>query len=343
MNMTQPIDRRQALTALGAGALVAAFRASPAMAADEHALELVKTIPLNGRPDRKLDHMALDVKRDRLLVANLANRTLDVIDLKAGKVLKEVPDQKGIQGVTYAPDLDRVYVGLGVDGICNVFDGDSYKLLKGVSFPTDADNVRYDPRHKVVYVAHVENKLGILDAKTFEVKADLALPGFPESLTLEEKRPRMYMNTPSPSQVLVFDTEKRQIIKTYALKKASANYPLALDEANRRLFVGCRKEPMVVVMDSESGKEVAGIPIPGDIDDLFFDAQRKRLYAACGEGLLAVLRQTDADRWEVLEKLPTAKLARTCLFDPDTSRLFLAVPRQTDKQGPQLRVYRARP
>jgi DNA-binding beta-propeller fold protein YncE len=322
---------------------LAACCAPSAVADGPAALELAQKIQLHGRPDKKLDHMALDTKRDRLLVANMANRTLDVIDLKAGKLLKEVPDQRGIQGVTYAPDLDRVFVGLGVGGFCNAFAGEDCKLLKSVPFPTDADNVRYDPRAGVVYVAHVENQLGILDAKTFEVKANLKLSGFPESLTLEKDRPRMYMNTPSPSQVLVFDTEKREVVQTYPLKRAGANYPLAVDEANRRLFVGCRKEPMLVVLDSESGREVAGVPFPGDVDDIFYDAARKRLYAACGEGKLAVIRQIDADRYEALETILTAKLARTCLLDAEGGRLFLAVPRQPGWEGPQLWVYKVRP
>jgi hypothetical protein len=339
--MTSPLTRRQALGALASGA-AALLQPGSAPAADKSVLELVRTIPLHGRPDRKLDHLALDGKRDRLFVANLANRTLDVIDLKEGKLLKEIPEQKGIQGVSYAADLDRVFVGLGVGGFCNAFDGQDYKLLRSVPFPTDADNVRYDPRHGVVYVAHVENRLGIMDARRFDVKADLKLPGFPESLTLEQGRPRMYMNTPEPSQVLVFDTEKREVIRRYPLTKASRNYPLALDEARRRLFIGCRKEPVVLVMDSETGKEITTVPIPGDIDDLFYDAGRRRLYAACGEGFLAVLRQIDADRYEPLAKIATAKLARTCLLDPEGGRLFLAVPRQPSTEGPELRVYRVR-
>jgi hypothetical protein len=317
--------------------------AGEAGVADDKAplLERVQRIKLHGRPEKKLDHMALDARRNRLLLGNMANRTLDIIDLKEGKLLKEIAGQKGIQGVTYAPDLDRIFVGLGVGGFCNAFDGEGYALLKSLPFPTDADNVRYDPRIGVVYVAHLENSLGIVDAKTFAVKADLKLP-FPESLTLEAARPRMYMNTPSPSQVLVFDREKREVIARYPIKRASGNYPLAVDETNHRLFIGCRKEPMVVVMDSESGKEVADVPIPKDIDDLHFDAKRKRLYAACGEGFLVVIRQLDADHYELMEKLATSKLARTCLFDPESSRLFLAVPRFGDMESPELWVYRVR-
>ncbi len=323
-------------------ALLAALTwTASAGAADPPALEQVQTISLHGPTGKRLDHLALDAKHDRLFVANMANHSLDVIDLKSGKLVKEIPDQPGIQGVAYAADLDRVFVGLGDGNRCNVFDGETYRLLKSVPFD-DADNVRYDPRTGLVYVAHAEKQLGAVDAKTLEVKADVPLPAASEAFLLEKGRPRIYLNTPSAGQVVVLDTEKREVIKTYPLKRAAANYPMALDEEQHRLFLGCRKEPMVVVMDSESGKEVAAVPTPSDVDDLFFDAKRKRLYASCGEGFLAVIRQADADRYELLEKLPTAKLARTCLFDPDGGRLFLAVPRWEGKEGPEIWVYRAR-
>jgi ABC-type uncharacterized transport system permease subunit len=152
----------------------------------------------------------------------------------------------------------------------------------------------------------------------------------------------MYVNTPGPRQVLVVDTDKRDVLKRFQLDEAG-NYPLVLDEANRRLLVGCRKEPRLLVLDTETGKELSRVTIPNDVDGLYLDAKRKRLYASCGEGVLVVLKQTTPDRYEVLAKIPTVKQARTCLFDADTGRLFLPVPRTSDKEGPEVRVYRASP
>ena len=99
---------------------------------------------------------------------------------------------------------------------------------------------------------------------------------------------------------------------------------------------------MIVVLDTETGKEVTSVPIPGDIDDVFYDAKRKRIYASCGEGFLAVIQQTDADHYELLAQIATVTGARTSLFDPQTGRLYLVVPRQRGKDGPEVRVY-ARP
>jgi DNA-binding beta-propeller fold protein YncE len=335
---------RHAKHTLASSALAAALLllgAGPAPAAEPATLELIQTIPLKGAPGR-LDHAAIDSKHGRLFVANLSNNSLDVVDLKAGKLVKQVPGQKKIQGIAYAPDLDRIFVGNGVGGEGNVFDGRDYKLLKSIRLP-GADNVRYLARRGLVYVGHADKALSAIDARALEVKATIKLPGRPEGFQLEAKRPRLYMNTVDPTRLVVVDTDKNEVLHRYPLKLADRAYPLALDEANHRLFIGCRNKPCVVVMDSESGKEVASVPLPEDIDDLFYDAKNKRLYASCGAGVLAVVRQRDADRYEVVEKIPTVKLARTCFFDPAGGLLYLFVPRQEGQEGPTIRVYRPRP
>jgi DNA-binding beta-propeller fold protein YncE len=155
-------------------------------------LERIQTIQLKG-PDGRLDHLALDATHARLFVANMANGSLDVVDLKKGTLLKQIPGQKGIQGIAYAADLNRIFVGVGVVGVCNVFEGDQFALVKSLPFP-DADNVRYDPRTQRVYVAHAEKALAVINAKTLEVLADIKLPGAPESFQLEKDRPRLYLN-----------------------------------------------------------------------------------------------------------------------------------------------------
>src|SRR5262249_40594302 len=162
----------------------------------------------------------------------------------------------------------------------------------------------------LVDVGQAENARSAIDARTFEVKATIKLPGRPEGFQLEAKRPRLYMNTVDPTRLVVVDTDRNAVLHSHPLKRADRAYPMALDEANRRIFIGCRKPHTIVVVDSESGKEVAGIGIPEDIDDLFYDAKHKRLYASCGAGSLAVIRQRDADHYETLETIPTVKLAR---------------------------------
>ena len=326
-------------------AFLAAFLACPllvggATAADP-SLELVQTIVLKGKAG-KLDHLTLDAKRDRLFLADKANNTLDVVDLKEGKLLKQITGQNGVQGVAYAPELDRLYAGLGTGGLLNVFDGNGYKPLKTLKFTDDADNVRYHAATGLVYVAHAEKALAVVDAKTYAVKADIQLPSDGEAFHLEANRPRLYIACPDAGEVAVIDTDKNEVTAHYPVKMAGEFPALALDEAAHRLYVGCRKEPMVVVMDSETGKELSNAAIPGGIDDLHFDAKRKRLYASCGDGFLAVLKVADADHVEVVDKIATAEGAKTCLFVPETGRLYLGVPRQQGKEGPEIRVFQAK-
>jgi DNA-binding beta-propeller fold protein YncE len=311
-------------------------------AADSPSLELVQTIVLKGKAG-KLDHLIVDGKGGRVFLANKVNNTVDVVDLKAGKLAKELTGQAGAQGLAYAADLQRLYVALGTGGYCNMFDGTNYQLLKTVKFADDADNVRYNPRTHLVYVAHAEKALGVLDAESLEQKADIDLPGSAEAFQLEAGRPLLYLNIPSPSQVVVINTDKNQVAKSYPLKMAGANFALALDEANHRLFIGCRKKSAVVIMDSETGNEITSVDIPADTDDVLFDAKRKRIYASCGDGFIAVIEQTDADHYKLVENFATVKDARTSCLDAETGRLYLGVPRQPGKPGPEIRVYDPKP
>ena len=191
----------------GASSLVTGLILSRAGTADEPVLQLIQKIPLKG-PAGRLDHLALDAKNDRLFVANMPNNSLDVVDLKAGKLVRQIPDQKGIQGIVYAPDLDRIFVGNGEGGSCNVFDGRDYAPLKSFPLP-DSDNVRYDARTQRVYVAHAEKALAVIDAKQLEVLRDIPLPGPPEAFQLELGGPRIFLNSPEAGLTAVIDREKK--------------------------------------------------------------------------------------------------------------------------------------
>src|SRR5262245_4748833 len=224
------------LLLLGAGpAGTRALRGVSPQKGEPATLKLVQTIRLKGAPGR-LDHLAIDNQHARLFVANLSNNSLDIVDLKAGKLIKQIPDQKKIQGIAYSPDLDRIYVGNGIGGECNAFDGKDYKLLKSIPLP-GADNVRYLARRQLVYVGHAEKALSAIDARTYEVKAAIKLPGRPEGFQLETKRPLLYLNTVDPTRLVVVDTDRNEVLHRHPLKLADRAYPLALDEANRRLFI----------------------------------------------------------------------------------------------------------
>ena len=317
-------------------AVVICLIAADAPADEPTTLKLVQTIPLAGKPGR-FDHLALDTTRDRLLVANLSNDSLDVVDLTAGKLTKQITGQKKAQGVAFAPALDRIYQGNGTAGVCNVFDGTTFETLHTLKLP-DADNVRFDPASGLVYVGHGDKALTAFDATTYTVKATIPLPGPPESFQIDAGRKRLYVNCLRPATVAVIDLATHAVVARWPLTLADANYPLALDVKGRRLFVGCRKKPMVVVLDAATGKELAGVDIPGDTDDLFYDPALKRLYVSCGEGFVDVIERHEADHYQLRERIPTRSGARTSFFSAELNEFYLAVP-QRGQHDAEIRVF----
>jgi YVTN family beta-propeller protein len=308
---------------------------------DKAPLELVQTIPMEG-VQGKIDHLSVDVTGKRLFVATTGSNSVQVIDLAQGKVVHKIEGLPEPQGVVFLPDLKRIVVANGKDGSCRIFDGESYKLLKSADFKEDGDNVRYDAAARRIYVAHEAGGLGVVDAERGEKIDDIMLEGHPESFQLEKNGKKIFVNIPDAKQIAVVDREKRSVVAKWPLEKLEANFPMALDEANHRLFIGCRKPSKLLVLDSESGKEVAQLTISRDTDDLFYDAPSRRIYLSAGEGFIDTIDQKDADRYKRVWAQTTAPGARTSLFVPDLGLLYLAVPGK-DAQKAELRVYKPKP
>jgi len=146
---------------------------------------------------------------------------------------------------------------------------------------------------------------------------------------------------PDARQVVVVDRAKRAVTAAWEVPGARSNFPMALDEAGRRLFVGARSPAVLLAYDTASGRMVAKLPIGGDTDDLFFDAERKQVYVICGEGRVDVLRQDDPDHYSQTGTIKTAPRARTGLFVPEEGRLYVAAP-AVDGAPARILVYRVR-
>jgi len=310
---------------------------APVFAADADSLVLTQTIPLKGVAG-KLDHLAVDAKGQRLFVANKPNNTLDIVDLKAGKLVKQIPDQGKVSGVTYAEDLDMIYVGNGA-GFCNGFEGKEYKQIFSVKAP-NADNVHFHSGSKLVYVGQDEI-LSAFDATSGDLKASVNLPGAVHGFKIDKKAGKIYAVLTKPSLIAVIDLSNHEIVKQYPLTLSDAGSPIAQDADNGLLFVGCpRQKPMVVIFDAPTGKEAGSVEIPGGVDDIHFDSRRNRLYASCSAGALVVIEK-HGDAYEVAARIETPKDSRTCAWK--AGKLYLGVPKQENTEGPEIRIYEARP
>ena len=299
-------------------------------------LRLEKTIELPDVQGR-IDHMSVDVKGERLFVSALGNNTVEVIDTNAGNRVKTIHGLKEPQGVLYVPAVDRLYVANSKDGSVRVFEGNSFTPLKTLDYGDDADNLRYDSDRKRVYVGYGSGALAEIGGEGIK-GGEIKLDAHPESFQLEKDTPRIYVNLPKSRKIAVLDRETRATIATWPLGMTLANYPMALDQADHRLFVITRFPARLLVFDTTTGKTVQRLPAVGDCDDVFYDQVAKRVYASGGEGAISVFEQQDPDHYKESARITTVKGARTGFFSPDLDRLFLAVRRQ-GAQAAAIRVF----
>lgn len=293
--------------------------------ADNVSLELIATIPM---PDvrGRIDHFAADVGGHRLFVAALGNNTVEVLDVASLRHRKSIPGFEEPQGLVYLPQSNRLFVANGDANRVDVLDAESLNVVRRVEDLDDADNVRYDAAAGGVWVGYGNGALRVLNAATSESLANISLAGHPESFQLELRGSRVFVNVPTAQQVAVVDRAKRAVIGTWPVRGAKSNFPMALDEQGKRLFVGARSPAVMLVYDTDSGNVVARLPIGGDTDDLFFDPVRKRVYVVCGEGRVDVFLQEAAERYVAETSVKTPARARTGLFVPEDSRLYVAAP-----------------
>jgi hypothetical protein len=308
-----------------------------ANATDEHhsaSLRLKQTIALPGVEGR-IDHLDADISGQRLFVCALGNNTVEIVDLNKGERVHTISNLGAPQGVAYVSG--RLFVANDSAGLCNIYDGKDFQLLGKVDLKDDADNVRCDPATERVYVGFGTGGIAILNATDGKEIGSIKLGAHPEAFELEKHGHRIFVNVPGARHVAVVDRENGQVVTTWA-PGAFGNFPMALDEADHRLFVGCRVPPKLIVLDTESGKTVASVSIAGDPDEVFYDSKRHRIYAICGAGKIDIIEQSDKSSYKALFKVDTAKGARTGLFVPERNELFVAIPHR-GSQNAEIRAY----
>jgi len=288
----------------------------------EPPLVLERTIPLTGVSGR-IDHMAVDLRRGHLFVAELGNGTVDVVDLAAGKAIHRIAGLKEPQGVGYSPQADLVAIASAGDGSVRLFKGEDLSPTGVVSLGEDADNVRFDMRTGQLVVGYGSGGLAVLDLASRSTKSSIKLSAHPEGFQLDPSTMRAFVNVPNAGQVAVVDLAADKQVASWRVPGLKANFPMALDSTGSVLATVFRSPPRLVLLDTKTGDVTANLPICGDADDVFFDAKRRRLYVSCGEGMVAIL-QGDTAGYHPLARFPTHSGARTSLFVPELDRLFVA-------------------
>lgn len=326
-------------------------------------LKFVGRIPL---VDGRIDHTSVDLKGQRLFTSAFGNHTLEVVDLKSGKVVNEIKSLDNPQNSYYVASVNRLFVSSEGDGTVKLFDGTTFALQKTVKLSSDADNIRYDARRHHVLVDYGGEKflngqvrarngmkdgaVAVLDEDGNKV-GDIPTSGHPESLQLEQKGNRIFINSPDNHYVVVADLDTDKVLDHWSNPNCE-NYPMALDETHHRIFVFCRNSPgYVSVIDTESGKQVTTIQATpqSSSDDMYYDPSNGRLYVissiqpvAQNPGIIDVIQQKDADHYEKIATYATGPGARDGLFVPELGKLFVSSPRQPTGQGGEYLVYEVR-
>jgi hypothetical protein len=312
-------------------------------------LSLESSIPLPNVKGR-IDHFGVDLRGERIFVAAVENHTLEVVDVKSGKVTHTIRDLAEPQGVLYDPSSNRLFVACALDGKVKIFDGTTFQLLATAKLPDDADNIRYDSQDKQVIVGYAGAKglrkrdegtggLAFLDVNGKRT-GDVVIDAHPESFQLEEPGTRLFVNVPEKKDIEVIDVAKRAVVARWPVTSGLNNFPMALDNVHHRLLVGCWNPPRLLAFDTETGKQVGSAVIAGKTDDLFYDSSRSRVYVLTAQGSLEVFQQNDPDHYERIGSYPTPPGTQTGLFVPEWGKLFAAVRAQGGKSA-EILVYLA--
>jgi hypothetical protein len=303
-------------------------------------LQLQRTIALPGVEGR-IDHLDIDAAGDRLFVCALGNNSVEILDLRKGERIHSIARLGAPQGLVYLPGAGRLFIANDKGGQCQIYDAKSWELIGAVNLQDDADNVRYDTATNEIFVGFGDGGIAVINSVDGKRTRTIRLAAHPEAFALEKNGRRIFVNVPGGQHVAVIDRAKGEVTATWKTDGASANFPIALDEAHHRLFIACRTPAKLVVVNTDSGETVATLDISGDADEVFYDAKRKRLYTICGEGFIDIIDQTDADHYSRSLKIPTAEGARTGFFNSDRDELFLAIPHRGG-QGAEIRRYKIR-
>ena len=318
--------------------LLALGLAGGCFAVAQQPLVLVQSIEMPEVPAGPYtDHMALDIKGQRLFTTPQANKAVDVLDLKTGKVLHTISGFGNPHAILYRADRNRLFVTDGGAGALKIFDATTYREIKSIKLELNADGIGYDEKNGYLYVSNGGDEAGkefsqisIIDTAREEKVGDIRVeaPGL-EAMIVDPSNGRLYINLPESSSVAVIDLQKRAVIANWPLTKGKENMAFALDTAHHLLYVGCRDTDVrgsIVILDSETGKELERLPIGGWVDSMFYDPERHTIYASSGVGEVFTYQHQNDGTYRALEPVDTAVMAKTALYSPDLDRLYVSVP-----------------
>jgi 4-phytase/acid phosphatase len=306
-------------------------------------LTLQQTIPLPGVAG-KFDHLAIDAEGNRLFIAATGNHSVEVIDLKTDKVQQSITGLGKPHGLAWVAATGSLYVADGALGELRVYKGQPLALAGKIKLSDDADDMVFDEANHLLFVGHGGSdaanpaKVAVVDTAHFSLVANRSVATHPEALDIDPQGWRVFANVAESNEVAVIGTATKSITAHWKLTKAAHNVPMAFDREHQLLYVACRTPGTVVALDAVTGKEIASQPTAGGADDLFYDPALRRVYVISGAGEVDAYQVDEAKSLRPLAVLYTAAGAKTALFVPAQSLLYVGVPGTGDHPA-EIRVY----
>lgn len=300
-------------------------------------LKQEKEIAMPGVKGR-IDHLDADVQDQLVFVAALGNNTVEIIDLKNGKILHTITGLSEPQGLAYIPKHHELFVANGGTGECIFYNTTNWQKMGSVKYDDDADDARYDTNADLIYVGYGSGGIGIIDPISHKPIARVKLPAHPESFQLDARAGKLWVNLPGSGMIGVVDIKQRKLADKWKKLLPRANFPMAYDGSQHRVIVGYRVPATLKVLDSNTGKEIFSSGMAGDADDLYWDKKSKQIIVSGGSGSVDVFKQTGTGTYKQIANIPTRDGARTSLWVPEL-RLFILAARATHDKPASLILY----
>jgi YVTN family beta-propeller protein len=280
---------------------------------------VLKKIPIAGHGS--FDYLTVDEAARRLYVSH--ETQVEVLDIDSLTLVGSVAKTSGVHGIAIAPELGRGFVSNGQASTVTIFDLKTLKPIADVPTGKKPDAIIYDPATSRVFAFNGgSNSATAIDAATGKVAGTVDLKGGPE-FAAADGNGFVYNNLEEESLLLKINSRELKVEQRWPTAPCASPSSMAMDRANRRLFLGCRSK-VVAVVNADTGQVITTLPIGDHVDATAFDPETKLIFNSNGEGTITVIHEDTADKYSIVETVKTAPRAKTMALDPKTHRLFLS-------------------
>jgi DNA-binding beta-propeller fold protein YncE len=280
---------------------------------------VTRKIPIAGQGS--WDYLTVDEANRRLYVSH--GTQVEVLDVDSGAIVGKIENTLGVHGIAIATDIGRGFISDGQSSTVTIFDLKTLKTIAEVPTGKKPDAIIYDPATSRIFAFNGgSNSATVIEAKDGKVAGTIDLGGGPE-FAAADGTGYVYNNLEDESLVLKINSRTLKVEQRWPTAPCASPSSMAIDRANRRLFLGCRSKVMAV-MNADTGQIVSSLPIGDHVDATSFDVETRLIFNSNGEGTVTVIHQESPDKYSIVETVKTSPRAKTSALDPKTHQLFLS-------------------